>query len=134
MSSNTRKEAFLATLEFVLDGERKHYIYPMKLKDMQLIQDLFAKFNDEYIILNLPAPLVDEQGKFILTEDGEEIINTEPYDAMMEVLEMALKQTAKEIEEWIDLSQVEEILAKYRRISGLLKKKQEMERGLHGMF
>lgn len=128
MATNTRREAFLATLEYTLDEQgKKHYIYPMKLKNIGLVQELFTKFNDEFPILNLPTPLLDEEGKVVLSEDDEEIMDTTAYDAMMEVLELALMEDTQSIESWIDLQQIEDILAKYRRVSGLLKKKMEME-------
>lgn len=128
MATNTRREAFLATLEYALDEQgKKHYIYPMKLKHTGSVQELFSRFNDEFPILNLPTPLLDEEGKVVLSEAGEEIMDTTAYDAMMEVLELALLEDTQSIESWIDLQQIEDILAKYRRVSGLLKKKKEME-------
>ena len=127
MTTSVRREAFLATLEYILNGERKRYVYPMKLKHLELVQELFSKFNDDIIILNFPSPLLDEHGNPMLSEEGEEIIDDTAYIAMMEVLELALNDTKENIESWIDIGQIEEVLAKYRRVSGLLERKKQME-------
>jgi hypothetical protein len=127
MATTVKQEAFLATLEYFLDGERKRYIYPMKLRHLGEVQELFALFNDDIIILNFPSPLLDEHDKPVLSESGEEIIDTTAYDAMLSVLELALNDTKENIESYINIGQIEEVLAKYRRISGLLEKKKMME-------
>lgn len=127
MATTVKQQAFLATLEYVLDGERKHFVHPMKLKHLSKIQELFTHFNDDLIILNMPTVLADDQGIPVLSEEGEEIIDDSAYSAMMEVLELALNDTKENIESWIGIGQIEEVLAKYRRVSGLLDKKKQME-------
>ena len=128
MATNTRKEAFLATLEYTLDSEgTKHFIHPMRLRDLQRVQELFSQFNDDIIILNMPSALIDDKGNLVLSETGEEIIDDTAYLAMMEVLELALDDTKENIEAWVSIGQIEDILAKYRRVSGLLERKKQME-------
>ena len=130
MATSSRKEAFLQTLEFIYDSSenpKKHYIHPMISKDLIKVQELFAKFNDEYIIYNYPHPRVDDQGNLVLNEDGEEIIETEAFEAMAEVIEIALEEPWEVAEQWISLRQIQEVLAAFRGISGLLRKKREME-------
>lgn len=127
MATTVKQQAFLATLEYILDGERKRYVYPMKLRDLEKVQELFSHFNDDLIITNMPSILTDNQGVPKLSEDGEEIIDDTAYSAMMQVLELALNDTKENIESYIDIGQIEEVLAKYRRVSGLLDKKKQME-------
>jgi|WetSurMetagenome_2_1015567.scaffolds.fasta_scaffold318778_2 hypothetical protein len=120
---DTRTKERLDSLEYVLDNTmKKHCIYPMKLKDRTKVATLFSKVNDEYPILNLPRPLEDDNGKLVLDEDGETIENIEPFEAMKELLELALADTWDHIEPWIDLGHISAILAAYRKLSGLKKK------------
>ena len=120
MIIDSKKSAYLSKLEFILDESgKKHYVYPMKLKDLYEVQELFSKINDEFVILNLPTEETND--------DGEVILNTEKYDVMWELLELALHDTKDNIEQWIDLLQVSEVLAMYRNVSQLKKKLNQME-------
>ena len=118
---DTKRAAYLDTLEYILDEQgKKHYVSPMKVKDRDKVQELFSKINDEYIIMNLPAPLLDNKGNLVLDDDGNEITNVEPYIAMMELLELALHDP--KVEDWIDIAQISDALAMYRKLSQLKKK------------
>lgn len=130
MATTSRKETFLQSLEFIYDSSenpRKHYIHPMISKDLVKVQELFAKINDEYIVFNYPHPKADDNGNLVLNEDGEEIIETEAFEAMTELLEIALKESWEVTETWISVRQIQEVLAAFQGISGLLRKKREME-------
>lgn len=131
-TTTSKREAFLATLEYIYDStdQRKRYVYPMKLRNLEEVTELFSQFNDDIVILNFPSVLTDDQGNPQLSESGEEIIDTTAYDAMMQVLEYALNDTKENIESYIDVGQIEEVLTKYRRISGLLDKKKQMEQSI----
>ena len=122
---DSKQLAYLETLDYVLDEQgKKHYVYPMKIKksEREKVVELFSKINDEYIIMNLPAPLMDDEGNLILDDDGHEIINVERYEAMMGLLEMALHDKQRNIEKWIDIAQIANVLAMYRQLSQLKKK------------
>lgn len=126
--ADIKREKYLQTLEYILDSEgKKHYIFAMKLKHKELVGELFSKIDDVFITANLPAPLVDEKGQLVLNDNDEEIINTEPYDAMMELLELALGESRESLESWIDIQQIEDVLYNYRRLSGLKKKLMELQ-------
>jgi hypothetical protein len=127
MATTAKREAFLAKLEYIIDEEgNKHHIYPMKIKHLELVTELFSKINDEYIVLNMPSPLTDEQGKPVLNDDGEVIIDTTAYDAQSELLEIALNDDYENILEWLDIRMIQDILDSYRGLS-MLKKKIAME-------
>jgi hypothetical protein len=130
MATDTRKQALLETMEFVYDSatQKKHYIHPMISKDIEKVTELFSKINDEYIILNYPHSKVDDAGNLVLTEDEEEIEDVEAFDAMKEILEIALEEPWESIDAWISIRQIEEVLAMFRGLSGLLKKKRELEK------
>ena len=122
---DSKELSYRETLEYILDEKGvKHYIYPMKIKksEREKVVELFSKINDEYIIMNLPAPLTDDNGNPVLDDDGNTITNVEPYEAMMELLELALHDTKRNIEKWIDIRQISTILASYRELSQLKKK------------
>lgn len=129
MATDTRTEAYLATLEYVYDNDtkKKHYVHPMQSRDYIKVQELFKKINIEYIIGNYPAPLTDSNGNSVLSEDGEEIIDTEAFDAMKEILEIALREPWEVTDSWITIRQIEEVLHMFQGLSGLLVKKREVE-------
>lgn len=123
---DSKRSSFIKTLEFVIDEHgNKHYVYPMKIDDYYIVQDLFANIDDYMIANNLPIIETDE-------ETGETILNTEKYDSMMDLLEFALKEKRIDIEKWMDIKQIRDVLAKYRLISSLIVKleKAEQEAGI----
>ena len=135
MATDTKREAFIAKLEYVTDEEgKKHYIYPLKIKDLGLATELFSKINDEYVVLNMPSPLTDEQGNPILNDDDEVIIDTTAYDAQAELLELALRDTYANISEWLDIKMIQDILDAYRNLSMLKKKMAMGNKVLPGML
>ena len=129
MATDTRTQEYLGTLEYVLDKDtkKKHYVYPMESKLYFEVQDFFKKIDIEYIIANYPAPLTDEHGNLELSEDGEVIMNTESFEAMQRLLEIALKEPWDTTEQWITIRQIEEVLHMFQGLSGLLVKKRHLE-------
>jgi len=129
MATDTRTEEYLGTLEYVLDKDtkKKHYVHAMLSRDYLKVQELFKKINIEYIISNYPSPLLDEQGNLMLNEDGEEIMDTEAFNAMQELLEIALKEPWETTDSWITIRQIEEVLHMFQGLSGLLVKKRKVE-------
>jgi hypothetical protein len=122
MATDTRKEAFLAKLEYILDtGFKKHYIYPMRIKNLLLVTELYSKINSEYTIFNMPYPLNDEQGNPLLNEDGEIIMENSAYEAQSELLEIALNDTYENISKWIDVQMIQDILDSFKGLSKLKK-------------
>jgi len=129
MATDTRTEEYLGTLEYVLDKDtkKKHYVYAMESRDYLKVQALFKKIDVEYIIANYPCPLLDDDGNLALSEAGEEIMSTEKFDAMQELLEIALKEPWNITESWITIRQIEEVLHMFQGLSGLLVKKRRLE-------
>lgn len=112
---DSKRSAFLKSLEYIIDGDgNRRYIYPMKIEDYYIVKDLFSRINTQIIVFNMP----EEQW------DGEieaTVLNTVKYDAMMDILSLALNSKVSEIEKWIDIRQIKEILAKYQCISKLVE-------------
>ncbi len=120
---NIREKERQDRLEYITDDNgKRHFIYPMKLKDINRVTALFDKINDTYPILNLPMGAVDANGEPILDEDGNQVIDDEPYMAMKELCEMALHDTWENIEQWLDIGMVSDLLYSFRDMSSLKKK------------
>lgn len=120
---NTREKERQDALEYVVDDNgKRHFVFPMKLKDRRRVEKLFGKVNDEYPILNMPMQALDKNGIPMVDDDGEPVMNEEPYEAMMELLELALHESRESMEEWIDIGMVAGILDGFRDMSGLKKK------------
>jgi hypothetical protein len=130
MAVTKAQDEFTRRHEFVLDEDgKKHYIFPMKIRDKDIVRELFSKIDDVYVINNFPETLKDEYGKPVLTEDGQEVVDDEAWISMWLLLEMALSDIQENIEKWIDVKQMSEVLAAYCDASGL-KKKLEMQLGI----
>lgn len=137
---NTREKERQDSLEYIVDDNgKRHFIFPMKLKDRKLVQDLFGKVNDEFPILNMPLQALDENGVPMVDDDGNPIMNEEPYEAMVQLLELALHEKHESFEEWLDIGMVAKIFDGFRDMSGLKKKmmetttKQELTKILTGI-
>lgn len=113
-----------------IDG-KEYQIYPMKLKDYQRTDRLFEKINDIYLYMNMPNPMRDDEGNFIKDKHGRVKYDYTAYNAMCELLGMALHLNKKEVEKVVDVSNGVEILDEFRNVSGLKKKMQEIkEKGM----
>lgn len=102
------------------DGKERE-ICPMLLKDWRKVRHFSVKFNVNSTILNIitPAENFDPSKS---TEDN--MFSDVAFNSMMEILVLAFgeKYTAEEIESWLDVTQVPEILETFYGISNLKKK------------
>lgn len=127
MATTVKQQAMLAKLDYIIDRNGvKRYIYPMLINDADLVADLYSKLNDEFTVLNLPQLARDADGLPIFDDDGEPVMDTTAFDAMNELLCLALKDTWENIVQWIDIIQAQDILDAYKGLSRL-KKKMNME-------
>lgn len=112
------------TQEYFFTGRdgKEYQIYPMKLKYKDRVSRLFNKIDSEYLYLNLPLPKLDKDGKEILDENGEPVLNYEKYDAMIELFTIATGLSKDEIEEIVDLKNGVKILDEFMNVSQLKKK------------
>ena len=111
-----KPDPFTSYTEIVCRDGIERRIYPAKLKYKDKLRDLTTKFNDTFIIGNL----------FSFDSDGKQ--NTEAWDAMMDVLELAFdkKFTKTEIEDFLDLSLARKVFEVFYDISSLKKNNQMM--------
>ena len=112
------------TQEYFFTGRdgKEYQIYSMKLKYKDRVSRLFNKIDSEYLYLNLPLPKLDKDGKEILDENGEPVLNYEKYDAMIELFTIATGLSKDEIEEIVDLKNGVKILDEFMNVSQLKKK------------
>lgn len=105
----------------MLNG-KEYKIYPMLLKDYNKVERLLSKINDQYLYLNLPSPILDEDGKEALDANGKVKYDYVAFNSMCELFEMALRIPRKELINAIDLDNGVQLLDEYLSISGLKKK------------
>lgn len=105
----------------MLNG-KEYRIYPMLLKDYNKVERLLSKINDQYLYLNLPSPILDEDGKEVLDANGKVKYDYVAFNSMCELFEMALRIPRKELVGAIDLDNGVQLLDEYLSISGLKKK------------
>lgn len=105
---------------------KEYRIYPMLLKDYSRVERLLSKMNDQYLYLNLPQPMVDENGNEIVDGNGKMKYDYRAFNAMCELFELALRLPRKEVLNAIDLDNGVQLLEEYLMISGLKKKMMEM--------
>lgn len=124
---NNREKERQDNLEYITDdGGKRHFIFPMKLKDRKRVTELFTMVNDEFPVLNMPRAMEDEEGNVVKDENGNVVMNEEPFLAMMELLKMALHEDEEQFEQWLDIGMIGDVLYAFRAMSQL-KKKMEME-------
>jgi hypothetical protein len=109
-------------------------VYPMKLKDKDKVIGLVEKFNDNIIFTNFMSPkydMVEVDGTTlpmpVRDDKGSIVYDDAPFNAMVEMLQLATKQTKKEVLEWADVYNTEEIVTMFLNISQLKKKMREQE-------
>lgn len=109
-----KPDPFTSYTDVVCRDGIERRVYPAKLKYKDKLRDLTTKFNDTYIIGNL----------FSFDADGKQ--NTEAWDSMMEVLELAFdgKYTKDEIEDFLDLGLARKVFEIFYDISSLKKNNQ----------
>ena len=106
------------------DGKERQ-IFPAKIKDKDKIRHFSAQFASTAPIVNIIA--IDDENN----EQSEEGLkfNDAPYNAMMEILILAFgeKYSQQEIEQFLDVEMIDEILEVFYGISGYKKKAKQKE-------
>lgn len=108
--------------KYIMLNGKEYKIYPMLLKDYNKVERLLSKINDQYLYLNLPSPILDEDGKEVLDANGKVKYDYVAFNSMCELFEMALRIPRKELINAIDLDNGVQLLDEYLSISGLKKK------------
>ena len=123
MATTVKQQSILAKLEYIIDHDgKKHHIYPMLIKDIELVAELYSKINDEFAVLNVPMMAFDNDGNPMFDDNGVLIMDTTAFDAQCELLTMALKDEWDNIAKWIDIVQIQDIMDAYKGLSRLKKK------------
>ena len=111
------------------DGKERE-IFPAKIKHRDKIRHFTTKFSASTAIANIMT--IDNDKLTRALEEGEtpseeQVFDNEPYDAMMEMLILAFgeKYTAEQIEEFLDVEMISEILDVFYGLSGYKKKESE---------
>lgn len=107
------------------DGKERE-IFPAKIKHKDRIRHYTARFNSALAIANIIAL---DNGKIETNADTEDIFNEEPYEAMMEIVRLAFgeKYSVEEIEQFLDVEMIAEILDVFYGVSGYKKKAAETQ-------
>ena len=107
------------------DGKERQ-IFPAKIKHKDKIRHFTTKFSAATAIANIMAVDDDKIAKLSIDNNAsaEEFFDEEPYNAMMEMLILAFgeKYTAEQIEEFVDVEMINEILDVFYGLSGYKKK------------
>lgn len=100
------------------DGKERQ-IFPAKIKHKDKIRHFTTQFAADAAVLNIMAP-DDEMSK----KEGKTVFNDAPYNAMMEIIALAFgeKYSVEEIEQFLDVEMISEILDVFYGISGYKKK------------
>lgn len=103
---------------------REHKIYPAKLRWKDELRRLTAMFDDSLVMMNIMMPSRNEDGEIETDWEGNIEYSDEAYNAMMEVLLMAFdyKYTLEQVEDFVDLGMIPEMLKVFYNLSGLKKK------------
>ena len=113
---------------FIDTDGNEHQIFPMIINDIPKASRLFSKLNsDMYAGLNLPSPAYHDRGKQkgqmkIDRKTQEPILDSTAYNAMMQLVSMATHEEEQEFNQWVNISNIIEILDLYRGISDVKKK------------
>ena len=112
------------------DGKERE-VFPALIKDKNKIRHYITKFRTDMAILNILSPDLEKLGNLQSVsevntdvEKVEDDFSDEPYNAMMEMLVMAFgnKFTQEEIEGFVDVAMIPDILDIFFGISGYKKK------------
>lgn len=113
---------------FIDTNGEEHQIFPMVINDIPVASRLFSKLNsDMYAGLNLPSPMYHDKGKHkgelkVNKKTGEPLLDYTAYNAMMQLVSMAIHEEEQEFNSWVNMSNIIEILDLYRGISEVKKK------------
>lgn len=101
------------------DGKERQ-IFPAKIKHKDRIRHFTTKFSAAAAIVNLMAVDNEKAAKL----DDENFFDETPYNAMMEILRLAFgeKYSVEQIEEFLDVEMIGEILDVFYGMSGYKKK------------
>lgn len=108
------------------DGKERE-IFPAKIKDRDKIRHFSVKFNSTMAILNILAPDNDKIERAEKNQEeviAENMFADEPYNAMMEIMKLAFgeKYSIEELEEFLDVESIAEILEIFYGMSHYKKK------------
>ena len=115
----------ISLYETVTDrNNKKHKIYSVRFKDMQIVTSFTSKYTPIGFIQYLMAPVLDEDGMPELLPDGTVNMNNGFEDDLMEIIECALdyRESREQIMEWLDMKLAEEIVQTFLGISQFKKK------------
>lgn len=119
METNT-----ISMYETVVDRyNKKHKVYSVRFKDMQIVTSFTEKYNPEYLTVYLLAPTI-EDGEVVRDKDGNISYDNGFHDELLEIIECALdyRESKEEIEEWLDMKIAKEILEIFLGMSQFKKK------------
>lgn len=98
-----------------------HEVKPMLLKYTDKVISLSKKLiRDDVMFANIMPPKM-ENGLPVIDNNGDIVIDKEPYKAMIGLLELATGEKKAQIEEWCDLAIAQEIIDKFWCVSSLKK-------------
>lgn len=104
------------------DGKERQ-VFPAKIKHKDLIRYHSVRFNSSLAIANIMAG--GDEKSMADGDDADKILFDEtPYNSMMEILRLAFgeKYSVEEIEEFVDIENIDEILEIFYGMSRLKKK------------
>lgn len=106
------------------DGKERE-VFPALIKHKNKIRHFIVKFRSDMAILNLLSPDLEKLSD-VTKKEVENDFSDEPYNAMMEMLILAFgeKYTQEQIEEFVDVSMIPQILDIFFGVSGYKKKAQ----------
>ena len=119
------------------DGKDRQ-IFPAKIKDREKIRHFSVKFNSSMAILNILAPNTNEINRAEKNQEeiiSENLFSDEPYNAMMEIVKLAFgdKYTIEQIEQFLDVEMIAEIIETFYGVSQFKKKAKPIPEMLNGM-
>ena len=103
------------------DGKERQ-IFPAKIKHKDLIRYHTLRFNSSAPIVNIMAVNNENVSNFL--GDNDKMFDETPYNSMMEILRLAFGEihSVEEIEGFIDVEMIHEILDIFYGLSGFKKK------------
>ena len=105
------------------DGKERQ-IFPAKIKHKDLIRYHTVRFNSATAIVNIIALNNEKIPGAENDSSGEPPFDDAPYNSMMEIIRLAFgeKYSVEEIEQFLDVEMIDEILEVFYGMSSLKKK------------
>jgi hypothetical protein len=106
----------------------EHQIFCMLINDLPEVNRLISKLRStEFTYLNVPLPKTHIRGKLkglpmIDKATNEPILDSTAWDALMKLLEMALRESKEEFGNWVDFKNAMDIIDVFQQISEIKKK------------